>query len=93
MSTGNGNDVDVKAMQAELRELRARVRTLEAEKRRPTLEGHGVVRSQLPAAGQPIPRGERVRVILQPAYAAVGREPEDALALAATESTAEGATP
>ena len=28
-------------MQAELRELRARVRTLEAEKRRPTLEGHG----------------------------------------------------
>ena len=41
MSTGNGNDADVKAMQAELRELRARVRTLEAEKRRPTLEGHG----------------------------------------------------
>ena len=41
MSTGNGNDTDVKAMQAELRELRARVRTLEAEKRRPTLEGHG----------------------------------------------------
>ena len=41
MSTGNGNDTDVKVMQAELRELRARVRTLEAEKRRPTLEGHG----------------------------------------------------
>ena len=43
MSTSNGNDtqIDVKAMQAELRELRARVRTLEAEKRRPTLEGHG----------------------------------------------------
>ena len=41
MSTSNGNDTDVKAMQAELRELRARVRTLEAEKRRPTLEGHG----------------------------------------------------
>ena len=41
MSTGNGNDTDVKAMQAELRDLRARVRTLEAEKRRPTLEGHG----------------------------------------------------
>ena len=29
------------ATAAELRELRARVRTLEAEKRRPTLEGHG----------------------------------------------------
>ena len=41
MSTGNGNDTGVKAMQAELRDLRARVRTLEAEKRRPTLEGHG----------------------------------------------------
>jgi hypothetical protein len=41
MSLGNGNDADVKAMQAELGELRARVRTLEAEKRRPTLEGHG----------------------------------------------------
>ena len=41
MSTSNGNDADIKAMQAELRELRARVRTLEAEKRRPTLEGHG----------------------------------------------------
>ena len=33
MSTGNGNDTDVKAMQAELRELRARVRDLEAERR------------------------------------------------------------
>ena len=37
----HGADTDVKAMQAELRDLRARVRTLEAEKRRPTLEGHG----------------------------------------------------
>ena len=34
-----------------------------------------------------------ISVGLQPASAAVGREPEDALALAATESTAEGATP
>ena len=35
------DEKNVKAMQAELRDLRARVRTLEAEKRRPTLEGHG----------------------------------------------------
>ena len=71
MSTSNGNDTDVKAMQAELRELRARVRTLEAEKRRPTLEGHGARVQAIAAEAAALQPLKEAAAATAPASAAV----------------------
>ncbi|MEM9068317.1 MAG: penicillin-binding protein [Myxococcota bacterium] len=72
---------------------RAALVTLSGLGLRVAFEGRGVVQSQLPAPGTVIPRGERVRVELAPAYAELDAAEEAAIALAALPEVADPSEP